>query len=148
MKVSNQMIREGTRREMTSVAVWKGIQLVSQMQITPVRLARYDELHAIFRRSASCESALRCFSWERKDLSLKGGLNKWKIQLNDPQMQDVPFPDRFGMLVDAEYTNRKNNSLKRLIKGASLNQAAMLEQDAGTAKESVLPYATYAKTYV
>ena len=63
-------------------------------------------------------------------------------------MQDVPFPDRFGMLVDAEYTNRKNNSLKRLIKGASLNQAAMLEQDAGTAKESVLPYATYAKTYV
>ena len=37
------------------------------------------------------------------------------IQLNDPQMQDVPFPDRFGMIVDAEYTNRKNNSLKRII---------------------------------
>ena len=44
------------------------------------------------------------------------------IQLNDPQMQDVPFPDRFGMIVDAEYTNRKNNSLKRIIKSASFDQ--------------------------
>ena len=25
------------------------------------------------------------------------------IQLNDLQMQDVPFPDRFGMIVDPEY---------------------------------------------
>ena len=44
------------------------------------------------------------------------------IQMNDPQMQEVPFEDRFGMLVDAEYTNRKNNSLKRLIKGAAFDQ--------------------------
>ena len=44
------------------------------------------------------------------------------IQLNDPQMQNVPFPDRFGMIVDAEYTNRKNNSLKRIIKSASFDQ--------------------------
>lgn len=28
----------------------------------------------------------------------------------------VPFEDRFGMLVDVEYTNRKNNRLKRLIR--------------------------------
>ena len=44
------------------------------------------------------------------------------VQMNDPQMKDVPFEDRFGMLVDVEYTNRKNNSLKRLIKGAGFDQ--------------------------
>ena len=62
--VSNQMIREGTRREMTSVAVWKGIQLVSQMQSAPVRLARDDELHVVFRRSASCKGVRRFFLGE------------------------------------------------------------------------------------
>lgn len=44
------------------------------------------------------------------------------IQLSDPQMREVPFEDRFGLLVDAEYTNRKNNGLKRLIKGAAFDQ--------------------------
>ena len=33
------------------------------------------------------------------------------IQMNDSKMQELPFEDRFGMLVDAEYTTRKNNSL-------------------------------------
>ena len=37
-------------------------------------------------------------------------------------MKDVPFEDRFGLLVDIEYNNRKNNSLKRLIKGAGFDQ--------------------------
>ena len=44
------------------------------------------------------------------------------IQMNDSKMQELPFEDRFGMLVDAEYTTRKNNSLKRLIKGAGFDQ--------------------------
>jgi DNA replication protein DnaC len=44
------------------------------------------------------------------------------IQMNDTKMQDLPFEDRFGMLVDAEYTTRKNNSLKRLIKDAGFDQ--------------------------
>lgn len=56
------------------------------------------------------------------EMRLNAMSDAFLIQLNDPQMQDVPFPDRFGMLVDAEYTNRKNNSLKRLIKGASFDQ--------------------------
>lgn len=37
-------------------------------------------------------------------------------------MKDVPFDDRFGMLVDVEYTSRKNNRLKRLIRNAELEQ--------------------------
>jgi len=44
------------------------------------------------------------------------------IQKDDPKMKDVPFEDRFGMLVDLEYSNRKSNSLKRLIKNAGFNQ--------------------------
>ena len=56
------------------------------------------------------------------EMRLSAMSDAFLIQLNDPQMQDVPFPDRFGMIVDAEYTNRKNNSLKRLIKGASFDQ--------------------------
>lgn len=37
-------------------------------------------------------------------------------------MKEVPFEDRFGMLVDIEYCSRKNNRLKRLIKNAEFDQ--------------------------
>lgn len=43
-------------------------------------------------------------------------------QNNDPRMRGVSFEDRFGMLVDVEYTSRKNNSLKRLIRSAGFDQ--------------------------
>jgi hypothetical protein len=32
----------------------------------------------------------------------------FRNQMNDPKMMDVPFDDRLGMLVDIEYTSRKN----------------------------------------
>lgn len=46
-------------------------------------------------------------------------------------MKDVPFEDRFGMLVDIEYSSRKNNRLKRLIRNAELDQsgASIIEID-------------------
>jgi DNA replication protein DnaC len=37
-------------------------------------------------------------------------------------MNEVPFEDRFGILVDIEYTSRKNNRLKRLIRQAEFDQ--------------------------
>ena len=40
----------------------------------------------------------------------------------DPKMHELPPEDFFGMLVDAEYTSRKNNRLKRLIRNAELEQ--------------------------
>ncbi len=43
-------------------------------------------------------------------------------QVNDPKMKDVSFEDRFAMLVDIEYNNRKSNSLKRLIRNAGFDQ--------------------------
>lgn len=46
----------------------------------------------------------------------------FRNQQNDPKYRDISFEDRFGMLVDIEYTNRKNNRLKRLIKKAEFDQ--------------------------
>lgn len=43
-------------------------------------------------------------------------------QMNDPKMKDINFEDRFGMLVDIEYSKRKANSLKRLIRNAGFDQ--------------------------
>ena len=43
----------------------------------------------------------------------------FRNQLDDTKFKDVPFEDRFGMLVDIEYSNRKNNRQKRLIRNLS-----------------------------
>ena len=43
-------------------------------------------------------------------------------QLDDPKFKGIPFEDQFGMLVDIEYSSRKNNRLKRLIKNAGFDQ--------------------------
>ena len=48
--------------------------------------------------------------------------NAFRDQLDDPKFREVPFEDRFGMLVDIEYSSRKNNRLKRLIKNAGFDQ--------------------------
>lgn len=46
----------------------------------------------------------------------------FRIQMNDATMKEVPFEDRFGMLVDIQYTARKNNRLKKLIHDAGFEQ--------------------------
>ena len=46
----------------------------------------------------------------------------FRNQTNDPKLKDVPFEDRFGMLVDIEFSSRKNNRLKRLIRNAGFDQ--------------------------
>ena len=46
----------------------------------------------------------------------------FRQQNNDPKMKEISFEDRFGMLVDIEYINRKNNRLKRLIRNAEFDQ--------------------------
>ena len=52
--------------------------------------------------------------------------NAFKLQLDDPKMKDVSFEDRFGMIVDIEYSSRKSNRLKRLIRQAGFEQNASL----------------------
>ena len=46
----------------------------------------------------------------------------YRIQVKDNSMDGVPFEDRLGLLVDIEYTSRKNNRLQRLIKKATFDQ--------------------------
>lgn len=57
------------------------------------------------------------------EMRLSTMADAFRIQLEEPKLKDVPFEDRFGMLVDIEYTNRKNNRLKRLIRNADLEQS-------------------------
>ena len=56
------------------------------------------------------------------EMRLTSMADAFAIQNSDPKMKDVPFEDRFGMLVDIEYSNRKSNSLKRLIRNAGFDQ--------------------------
>ena len=50
-------------------------------------------------------------------------------QMNDPKMKDVSFEDRFALLVDVEYNNRKSNGLKRLIRNAGFDQPEVQSAD-------------------
>jgi len=50
-------------------------------------------------------------------------------QMKDTKMKDISFEDRFAMLVDIEYSNRKGNSLKRLIRKAALDQPEAYIED-------------------
>ena len=51
------------------------------------------------------------------EMKLTSMADAFRIQESNPSMKEVSFEDRFGMLVDNEYTSRKNNRLKRLIFG-------------------------------
>lgn len=57
------------------------------------------------------------------EMRLTAMADAFRIQLDDKSMKDIPFEDRFGMLVDVEYTSRKNNRLKRLIRNSELEQS-------------------------
>ena len=46
----------------------------------------------------------------------------FRIQMKDTTSKEVPFEDRFGMIVDVEYTNRKNNRLKKMVGQVELEQ--------------------------
>ena len=56
------------------------------------------------------------------EMRLSSMADAFRIQMDDSSMKEVPFEDRFGMLVDIEYSSRKNNRLKRLIRSAELEQ--------------------------
>ena len=56
------------------------------------------------------------------EMRLTAMADAFRIQMEDSSMKDISFEDRFGMLVDVEYTSRKNNRLKRIIRNAELEQ--------------------------
>ena len=56
------------------------------------------------------------------EMRLTAMSNSFRHQLTDAKMKEVPFEERFGILVDIEYSSRKNNRLKRLIRKAEFDQ--------------------------
>jgi len=52
------------------------------------------------------------------EMKLRAMANQFKEQLTNPDITALSFEERFGLLVDAEYTARKSNRLARLIKSA------------------------------
>jgi DNA replication protein DnaC len=52
-------------------------------------------------------------------LKLSGMAEVFRNQMDDAYMRELSFEERFGLLVDAEYTKRKNALLQRLIAAAS-----------------------------
>lgn len=56
-------------------------------------------------------------------IKLSAMATAFELQLVDNRMKDVPFEDRFAMLVEAEYNSRKSNRLKRLIRSADFDQS-------------------------
>ena len=56
------------------------------------------------------------------EMRLTAMADAFRNQETDPKMKDIPFEDRFSLLVDIEYSKRKSNRLKRLIKNAAFDQ--------------------------
>lgn len=57
-----------------------------------------------------------------QEMKLTAMARAFNEQLTDPTISDLSFEDRFGLLVDQEWTSRKNNHLKRLIKRAKFSE--------------------------
>ncbi|MGK9326985.1 ATP-binding protein [Aerococcus urinaeequi] len=53
-------------------------------------------------------------------MRLSGIQEAYEAQLNNKEIQDLSFNERFSLLVDYEYARRQNNKLSRLINQASL----------------------------
>jgi DNA replication protein DnaC len=60
-------------------------------------------------------------------MKLQGMADALSKQQGAPELAQLTFDDRFGLLVDAEYTARENDSLKARLKQASLRQTACFE---------------------
>jgi len=56
------------------------------------------------------------------EMRLTAMANALREQLNTPDMAGLSFEDRLGLLIDIEWTSRKNNRLKKLIQTAKFDQ--------------------------
>lgn len=53
------------------------------------------------------------------EMKLKGMAENFRTQLEDPNMSELSFQDRFGIIVEAEFSARHNSKLKRTISAAN-----------------------------
>ena len=59
----------------------------------------------------------------------------WQAQHEDPSTDDLGFDDRLALLVEAEWTDRQNKRLSRLLRAAKLRIAGACLEDLQYAKE-------------
>ena len=64
-----------------------------------------------------------------QEMKLSGMAEAYKEQSLIKEYQSMSFEDRFSLLVDLEYSRRKNNSLNRLIKNAALSDSKACIED-------------------
>lgn len=64
-----------------------------------------------------------------QEMKITAMARAFKEQLTDPNINGLAFEDRFGLLVDQEWTSRKNNHLKRLIKQAKFSETGACVED-------------------
>lgn len=62
-----------------------------------------------------------------RQMKLSGMIRALETQLQTPDVQELHFDDRFGMIVDAEVSYRANNSLKSRLSKAKLRQSSCIE---------------------
>ncbi|MEI7563623.1 MAG: IS21-like element helper ATPase IstB [bacterium] len=62
-----------------------------------------------------------------RELKLSGFLAEYERQLEQPSIIELSFDERLAMIVDAEYLNRKNRTVARLLKSANLRVPASIE---------------------
>src|ERR1700759_5438723 len=62
-------------------------------------------------------------------LRLTAMADAWEQQRRDARSSELPFDERFGMLVEAEHSARHNRRLMRLLKEAELRIAGACIED-------------------
>ena len=62
-----------------------------------------------------------------RDMKLSAMADKFAWQLEKPDMQSLSFEDRFGMLVDAEWLDKRGRRINRLIRHAEFRITAAVE---------------------
>jgi DNA replication protein DnaC len=72
------------------------------------------------------------------ELRLHALARAWQAQHEDPTIDDLGFDERLALLVDAEWTDRQNKRLARLLREAKLRIAGACLEDIAYAKERKL----------
>ena len=66
-----------------------------------------------------------------RELRLRGMADAFAAQTESPEAAGLSFEERLGLLVDAEWTHRRNTMLARLLREASLDRATWRSLFAG-----------------
>ena len=64
-----------------------------------------------------------------REMKLRMMAEAFQMQLQDPSFQNLNFEERFGLIVDQEWSTRKSNRLKDLIKKAGFAEPGACIED-------------------